>query len=72
MNKKLEQPENIGDIFTKEGLKNVTVGQVLGFQQDGKLQRYKVVKRNIKRREIWVRPVKLYRPADVQVTDKTH
>lgn len=71
MNENNTQPENIGDIFTKEGIKNVTVGQVLGFQQDGKLQRYKVVKRNIKRREVWVRPVTLYHPDQVHITDKT-
>ena len=62
--------ENIGDIFTKDGIKEVSIGQVLRFEREGKIHSYKVVKRHIKRREVWVRPVRLYRPDEVQFKDK--
>lgn len=65
-----EKPINIGDMITPEGFKAIAVGQTLGFQKDGKLTRYKVVRRHVKRKELWVRPITLYKPEDVQVKDK--
>lgn len=70
MNKKVVQPENIGDVFTKDGLKNINVGQTLTFNKDGKTASYKVVRRHVKRHELWVRPITLYLPDEVAIVDK--
>lgn len=70
MNKKVVQPENIGDVFTKDGLKAISVGQTLLFNKDGKELSFKVVRRHVKRHELWVRPIHLYHPDEVAIVDK--
>jgi len=62
--------ENIGDLFTQDGIKKISIGQTLTFILDGEKNSYKVVRRHIKRKELWVRPIKLYHPDDVHVVDK--
>ncbi|MFE7720104.1 hypothetical protein ACFU44_13805 [Nocardia rhizosphaerihabitans] len=62
--------ENIGDMLTPAGLAKIKVGQTLGFkQEDGTIKNYKVVKRRVKRQELWVRPIQLYKPEQVKVVD---
>lgn len=57
----MTEPENIGDIFTKEGIRKVNVGQTLTFEQDGERKTYRVVRRNLKKHKLLVRPVQLYK-----------
>lgn len=61
---------DIGSDFTKDGIKRLSIGQVLTFEQDGKQSSYKIVKRHVKRGELWVRPIRLYRPEEMKVVDK--
>jgi hypothetical protein len=62
--------ENIGDMFTPEGLAKLSVGQTLTYRLDGVETTYKIVKRSLKRQELWVRPIRLYKPDEVKVVDK--
>lgn len=64
------KPENIGDQFTKQGIKKLAVGQVLTFLQNGERKEYKIVRRHLRRQEIWVRPIQLYSTESIVDKDK--
>lgn len=60
---------NIADMFTAEGLRALKRGQVLIFSDNGVERHFKVKKATIK--EVLVQEVKLLRPEDVKIQEKS-
>ena len=52
--------EDISDIVTEEFYKQFSKGQVLGFDQDGTLMHYKIVRLDKRRKIVKIKPLKLY------------
>ena len=60
--------QNIGDIFTEEGISKLKVSQILTFVQEGHKKEYKITK--LTKKDCWVIPVKTYNVDEVKVVDK--
>lgn len=61
--------QEIGDIFTKEGVAKLKTGQILRFSYEGSMNEYKITKLNRKSGKVWVDDVKTYHPDQVQTED---
>lgn len=65
---------NIADELTDKGIAELTLGQILRFKDGELITELKVVKKNIRKREVWVRPVVTFLPEElggtVKVVDK--
>ena len=65
MNKRLTE---LSEAFSEEGISKLKVGQTLTFNLDCKHTTYKVMR--IKGDRIWGKETILYRPEEVNITDK--
>lgn len=61
---------DISEIFTKEGIKKLTKGQILRFNDDGKLTELKISKVDKKNGKVYANPVTTFRSDELVITDK--
>lgn len=61
--------QEIGDVFTKDGIAKLKTGQILRFDYEGSMNEYKITKLNRKSGKVWVKDVKTYHPDQVEVED---
>lgn len=61
--------ENIGQMFTDEGLAKLSKGQILIFTNESEKVSYKITKINKKEHECWIIPVRTYLPDEVKIVD---
>lgn len=62
--------QEIGDIFTEEGLNKLKTGNILRFMKYGKMIEYKITKLSKKNKKCWVIPAKTYLPEEIKIVDK--
>lgn len=63
--------QEIGDVFTKEGIDKLKTGQILRFlESEDKINELKITKINRKSGKVWVDDIKTYHPNEVNIKDK--
>lgn len=60
--------ENLGDMFTPDGLARLKAGQVLVFDYEGERIKFKIMR--ITGSKCWAKRVTLYREDQVKIIDK--
>jgi bifunctional DNA-binding transcriptional regulator/antitoxin component of YhaV-PrlF toxin-antitoxin module len=61
--------EDIGDVFTPEGIQKLKQGQLLRFEYEGSIVEYIITKLNRKSGRVFARQVRTYHPDEVQTED---
>lgn len=65
-----ETSQEIGDIFTKEGIGKLKTGQVLRFLKDeNTIVELQITKINRKSCKVWAQDIKTYHPDEVRIKD---
>lgn len=62
--------EDIGDVFTPEGIQKLKQGQLLRFEYEGSIVEYIITKLNRKSGKVFARQVRTYHPDEATITDK--
>lgn len=61
---------NIAEDLTDDGIAKLKIGQVLRFQGKERVTELKVIKKHLKKRELWVREIVTFTPEELDGTVK--